>query len=289
MNRRTLLASGLLLVAVSLVPARAQNAPVDVVVSFTLLADLVEQVGGDRVAVHSLVRSDGDAHVFEPRPADVARVSRARLFAINGLGFEGWADRVARAAKFEGERLVASRGVKALSVRGSVDPHAWQDVANVKVYVGNIRDALIRVDPAGEAQYRRRATDYLARLDALDAEIRTTLAAIPRERRRIVTSHDAFTYFGDAYGIVFLAPQGVSTEAQASAKDVAALIAQIRRQKAGAVFLENMTDPRMVERIAQETGTKVGGTLYGDALGGSVTTYLDMMRHNARAIAGALK
>lgn len=266
----------------------AQAGKIEVVASFSILADLVRQVGGDRVSVRSIVPSNTDAHVYEPKPADVAAVGRAKLVVINGLGFEAWADRIVRAANYSGERLVASRGIRALSVRGTTDPHAWQDVANVKTYIGNIRDALSKVDPAGATGYASRAASYGAQLDRLDAEIKASFARIPQARRKIVTSHDAFHYFGDAYDVVFLAPQGVSTEAQPSAKDVAALIRQIKEEGIRAVFIENMTNGRVVQQIAAETGIKVGGTLYADALGGSASSYIAMMRHNARTIAGAL-
>ena len=287
MHRRVFLS---LLASMMIVPgAVAQSAPIDVTASFTILADLVRQVGGDRVRVVSLVPENGDAHVFEPKPSDVATVARARVVVVNGIGFDRWTERLLTTAKFSGERVVAAQGVKPTLASGRRDSHAWQNPLDVKTYVVAIRDGLTKADPEGREFYARRAEAYLARLDALDAEIRAMLAPIPAERRRVVTAHEAFGRFGEAYGITFLAPQGVSTEAQASAKDVAALITQIRRQKVGAVFLENMTDPRMVERIAQETGVKVGGTLYGDALGGPVKTYVDMMRHNARVIADALK
>ena len=268
--------------------AFAQSGKIEVVASFSILADLVRQVGGERVNVRSIVPANTDAHVYEPKPADIAAVGRAKLVVINGLGFEAWADRIVRAANFSGERLVASRGVRALSVRGQTDPHAWQDAANVKTYIANIRDALSKVDPAGAASYASRAASYSAQLDRLDAEIRGALARVPQANRKVVTSHDAFHYFGDAYDVVFLAPQGVSTEAQPSAKDVATLIRQIKEERIRAVFVENMTNGRVVQQIASETGVKVGGTLYADALGGAASSYIAMMRHNARVIAGAL-
>ncbi len=291
MFRRTALSLAVYLALSAAFASRAvvaQSAPVEVVASFTILADVVREVGGERVRAVSLVPENGDAHVFEAKPADVATVSKARVVVVHGIGFDRWTERLLRAAKFSGETVVAARTVRPATDGGKNDPHAWQNPANVKLYAAEIRDGLSKADPAGAEHYARRTADYVARLDALDAEIRALFAAVPAERRRIVTSHDAFTRFGEAYGIAFLAPQGVSTEAEASAKDVAALIRQIRAQKAGAIFLENMSDPRMVEQIARETGAKVGGTLYGDALGGPVQTYVDMMRHNARAIAAAL-
>lgn len=266
----------------------AQAGKIEVVASFSILADLVRQVGGDRVSVRSIVPANTDAHVYEPKPADIAAVGRAKLVVINGLGFEAWADRIVRAANYSGERLVASRGIRALSVRGQTDPHAWQDVANVKTYIANIRDALSKIDPAGSNSYASRAASYDVQLDRLDAEIKGGMDRIPQANRKVVTSHDAFHYFGDAYDVVFLAPQGVSTEGQASAKDVAALIRQIKDEGIRAVFVENMSNGRIVKQIANETGVKVGGTLYADALGGAASSYVAMMRHNARTIAGAL-
>jgi zinc/manganese transport system substrate-binding protein len=189
--------------------------------------------------------------------------------------------------------VTVSQGVKPLKGEGehALDPHAWQDVANVRLYVGNIRDALAAADPDHKADYTARAQAYLARLDALDADIRSTITAIPTARRRVITSHDAFGYFGHAYGMDFIAPQGVSTETDASARDVAKIIRQIRAEKIPAVFLENVSDPRLMERIAKETGAKIGDKVYSDALsppGGPAATYLDMMRHNLKAFAQAL-
>lgn len=269
-------------------PASAQSAKVEVVASFSILADLIRQVGGERVNVRSTVPMGGDAHVYEPKPSDAAALTRAQLVVINGLGFEGWADRMVRASGFAGEKLVASRGVRALSVKGQTDPHAWQDVANVKTYIENIREALSKVDPAGAGTYASRAASYQAQLDRLDAEIRSSLGRIPAASRKVVTSHDAFHYFGDAYDLVFIAPQGVSTDAAPTAQGVATIIRQIKEEGIRAMFIENMTSGRVVQQISRETGVKVGGTLYADALGSGATSYLAMMRHNARAIAAAL-
>jgi zinc/manganese transport system substrate-binding protein len=196
--------------------------------------------------------------------------------------------------------VVATKGIKPLERAGGhdhdhdhgrADPHAWQSVANAKIYVANIRDALTAADPAGKDAYLANAAAYLAKLDALEREVREVIAKVPADRRRVITSHNAFGYFQDAYGLSFTAPQGVSTEAEASAKDVAAIISQIKKQKAAAVFLENVTDPRLVEQIARETGAKVGGTLYSDALTdehGDATTYIDLIRHNLKQLAAAL-
>lgn len=283
--------------------ATAQERPADkvkVLATFSILADLVHNVGGDRIELTTLVGPNDDAHVFSPSPADVKKVAEARVVFANGLGFEGWITRLVKASGTKAPVIVASKGVKPRRAErdhghghghGASDPHAWQAVANVKVYVANIRDALIAADPAGKAAYEANAASYLGKLNALEAEIRRAVAQIPADRRRIITSHDAFGYFRDAYGIEFIAAQGVSTEAEASARDVARLITQIKRQRIPAVFLENVTDSRLLRRIAEETGAKIGGTLYSDALtdaNGEAPTYIEMMRHNIRMLSAAL-
>ena len=295
-----LLTSALLALLAVAAPAAAQDR-IKVVASFSILADLVRNVGGDRVEVAVLVSRNGDSHAFEPSPADSRRLADARLVIVNGLGFEGWLDRLVRAARSKVPVVVASTGVRPRAgeddetrlstYRAGVDPHAWQSIANVKRYVANIRDALIKVDPAGQGAYVADAGAYLAKLDALDQEVRSTLARIPADRRRVITSHDAFGYFADAYAIEFLAPEGLSTNAEPSARAVARIIRRIEAERIGALFLENVVDPRLLEQIARETGSRIGGTLYSDALtgpNGPAPTYLDMMRHNARELAAAL-
>jgi len=281
--------------------ARAQDR-LNVIATFSILGDFVKNVGGDRVEVATLVGPNGNAHVYAPSPGDAKKVADAKLVFVNGLGFEGWLERLVKASGTKAPIVVATKGIKPLERAGEhghdhdhdhgrADPHAWQSVANAKIYVANIRDALIAADPAGKDAYLANAAAYLAKLDALERDVREVIAKIPADRRRVITSHSAFGYFQDAYGVSFTAPQGVSTEAEASAKDVAAIIAQIKKQKAAAVFLENVTDPRLVEQIARETGAKVGGTLYSDALTddkGDATTYIDLMRHNLRQLASAL-
>jgi zinc/manganese transport system substrate-binding protein len=276
----------------------AASGPLKVIASFSILGDLVRNVGGDLLDIATLVGPNGNAHVYAPSPADAKKVADAAVVFVNGLGFEGWLERLVKASGTKAPIVVATTGIKPLERadahghdHGRVDPHAWQSVANARIYVGNIRDALIAIDPAGKAGYEANAADYLAKLDALDREVRETLAKVPPERRRVVTSHDAFGYFENAYGIRFTAPQGVSTEAEASARDVAAIIRAVRQQKAAAVFLENVTDPRLVRQIADETGARVGGTLYSDALtdaSGDATTYIDLVRHNLRQLANGL-
>jgi zinc/manganese transport system substrate-binding protein len=284
-------------------PVAAQESPggrIKVIASFSILGDFVSNVGGDRVDGTTLVGPNGNAHVYAPSPADAKKAADARLVFVNGLGFEGWLERLVKASGTSAPIIVATKGVAPLERaeahdhdhdHGRADPHAWQSVANAKIYVGNIREALIAIDPAGKARYEANATAYRARLDALEQEVRGTITKIPADRRRVITSHNAFGYFESAYGIIFSAPQGVSTESEASAKDVAAIITAIRKQKASAVFLENVTDPRLVQQIASETGAKVGGVLYSDALTdakGDATTYIDLIRHNLKQLANAL-
>jgi zinc/manganese transport system substrate-binding protein len=261
--------------------------PVRVVASFSVLADLVRQVGGDRVRVDALVGPNGDAHAFSPAPADARRVAQADLVVVNGLGLEGWMDRLIAASGTKAPIIVASRGVRA----NPGDPHAWQGVENAEIYVRNIRDGLIHVDPAGGAAYAAAANRYLAVLAALDRDIRAGIATIPPARRRVITTHDAFGYYQRAYGIQFIAPEGVSTEAEASPRAVARIVGQIKAEHIPAVFLENISDNRLTEQIARETGARIGGEVYSDALSGPdgpAATYVAMMRHNLAAFVGAL-
>jgi zinc/manganese transport system substrate-binding protein len=270
-------------------PLRAQDR-IPVVATFSILGDLVKNVGGDRVDVATLVGPNGDVHVYSPTPADVKVLSAAKVVFVNGLGLEGWIDRLIGASGSSAPVIVASAGVNAREIvdkrdagHSTTDPHAWQSVANAEIYVANIRDGLIRADPAGKDAYDANAKDYLARLDALDAEVKADIAKIPADRRKVITTHYAFGYFGDAYGMDFIAPEGISTDAEPSAKDVAAIIMQIKREKIPAVFMENIADPRLMREIASETGAAIGGTLYSDALSapnGPAGTYVDMMRHN---------
>ena len=288
-SRRHLLLSLLMLAAL---PALAQKArPLRVVASFSILADLLRNVGGDAVDVSALVGPDADAHVFEPSPTDAKRLADADLVVMNGLGFEGWMDRLVRSSGYRGPIMIASTGITPRRIGNEPDPHAWQDLAHARLYVLNILDALINIRPFDTAGFKQRATQYLARLTDLDAELRKVFAGIPKAQRRVITSHDAFGYFGDAFGIEFLSPQGMSTDSEASASAVARLVDQIRREGVRAVFVENITDPRLVERIAREGGVTLGGKLYSDALskpGTEADTYLKLFAHNAKTIAGSL-
>jgi zinc/manganese transport system substrate-binding protein len=278
-------------------PAPAQDR-IAVVATFSILGDLVKNVGGDRVDVATLVGPNGDVHVYSPTPADARTLAAAKAVFINGLGLEGWMTRLIGASGATAPVIVASAGVTPRDMpdrhdagRAVPDPHAWQSAANAKIYVANIRDGLERADPAGKDVYDANAKSYLAKLDALDLEVRAAIARIPAERRKIITTHFAFGYFGDAYGLQFIAPENLSTDAEPSAKDVAVIIAQIRRENIPAVFLENISDPRLMRVIAGETGAAIGGTLYSDALSapdGPAGTYIGMMRHNAGELAKAL-
>lgn len=294
MTSRRILMMVLIMALSGAAPARAETAAGDkqpVVASFSIIGDLVRQVGGDRVSLTTIVGPEGDAHVYQPSPADGRKIAQARLIFVNGLDFEGWLQRLIDATKTHGLIVPLGNGVKPRSNEEGLDPHAWQDVSNVRIYVEEIRDALAGVDPAGVETYEQNARAYIERLKALDEEIVKTLSAIPPERRRVVSTHDAFGYFSARYGVTFLAPQGVSTETEASAKDIARIIDDVKDHRAPAVFLENVSDPRLAKRIAAETGARLGGTLYSDALSGARgdgATYIDMMRHNVKELSKAL-
>ena len=297
LTRRAALAAGLALLASPPGASAQAGGRIKAVATFSILGDLVRQVGGERVEITTLVGPNGDAHVYSPTPADGRRLADARIVFTNGLGFEGWIDRLVKSSGTKALKVEAATGVKPLAAdehghgHGGPDPHAWQSIANAKIYAANIRDALIMADPEGKAAYEGQAAAYLARLDEVEAEAKSLAAKIPPERRKIITSHDAFRYFEAAYGIDFVSPQGVSTEAEASAKDVGRIIQQIRREKIAAVFVENVSDARLMERIAKETGARIGERVYSDALSeasGPAGTYIDMMRHNIRAFSAAL-
>jgi zinc/manganese transport system substrate-binding protein len=297
-TRRHILALATLAAVARVSPGRAQNrmqAQLRGVATFSILGDLVKNVGGERAEVATLVGPNGDVHVYAPTPADARILATTNLVFVNGLGLEGWLDRLIAASASKASVIVASSGIAPRNMadahdpnRVVSDPHAWQSVANAKIYVVNIRDGLSAADPSGKEFYQVNATAYLAKLDALDREIKAEIAEISADRRKIVTTHDAFGYFGDAYGIEFIAPEGLSTDAEPSARDVAKIIARIKNPT---VFMENIADPRLMQRIAAETGAKIGGTLYSDALSppdGPAGTYIDMMRHNAGALHRAL-
>jgi zinc/manganese transport system substrate-binding protein len=318
LNRRHFLAVTVSVIALFPLAATAQD-KLPVVATFSILGDMVAEVGGDRVAVTTLVGPDGDAHVYEPTPTDAQSVAGASVVFVNGLGFEGWLDRLIEASEYKGPLIVATTGVEPREMaeeghedhaegeahvegeahaegdeghdHGGVDPHAWQSLANAKIYVANIEAGLTAADPEGAATYAANAAAYLAEIATVEAEITAAIAALPADRRSIVTSHDAFGYFGAAYGMTFHAPEGLSTEAEVSAADVATLITQMKAEAIPAVFMENISDSRLLEQITSETGAKIGGTLFSDALSpadGPAGTYLDMMRHNIATLTAAL-
>jgi len=269
------------------------------VASFSILGDMLRQVGGDRVEVITLVGPNGDAHVYQPTPTDAKHLSEAKVLVINGLGFEGWIARLEQSSGFKGLVVTASKGVKTQQMteeeegkpKKVADPHAWQSLANGRIYAENIRDGLIKADPEGKAAYEANTSKFIAAIDELEPQAKAAFEKIPAPKRKIITSHDAFGYFGVAYGIELIAPQGVSTESEASAKDVAKIIRQIKAEKIPAVFLENVTDKRLLEQISRETGARIGGELYSDALSeenGPAPTYLEMVRHNVKTLTDAL-
>jgi zinc/manganese transport system substrate-binding protein len=274
----------------SVAPLRAQDR-LNVVASFSILGDLARNVGGDRVNVTTLVGPDSDVHVYTPAPADAKKVADAKLLVINGLGLEGWLPRLLQSSGSKAPIIIATKGIAPLKLGSDADPHAWQSVANAKIYVTNITDALVAADPADAEVFRVNADRYLAKLDALDREVREAVARIPQNRRKVISTHDAFGYFAAAYGIEFIAPEGVSTESEPSARDIAGIITRIKSSKIPAVFLENISDPRLIQRIAAETGAKLGGTLYSDSLtgeNGDAPTYNELVRHNIKTLTSAL-
>ncbi|VIO67961.1 metal ABC transporter solute-binding protein, Zn/Mn family [Bradyrhizobium ivorense] len=282
----------LISLALSMASGPAQAAErINVVASFSILADMVRNVGGDSVDVVALVGPDGDAHVYAPTPADAKKVADARLLVVNGFGFEGWLPRLLQASGSKAAVAVATKGIMPRKMGGHEDPHAWQSVANAKIYVVNIRDGLIAAAPDQAGVFKANADAYLAKLEALDREVHEAVARVPEARRKVISTHGAFGYFADTYGVTFFSPLSVSTDAEPSARDIAAIIAQIRAAQIPAVFLENISDPRLIERIAAETGARVGGTLYSDSLTGEkgpAPTYIDMVRHNIKALTSAL-
>ncbi len=267
----------------------------NVVTSFSILADLTREVGGDRIELTNLVGADADAHLYEPSPDDAKALLRADLIIANGLGFEPWLERVLASSEPKGKRINASAGVVPLMLDEDgervPDPHAWQSLTNAEIYVRNIAKALGELDPANLDAYNERRDAYLTRLHALLKKADAQIAGLPASQRKVVTSHDAFGYLGQAWQLAFIAPQGLSTHDEPSAAEVAALIRQIRSEGVRAVFVENIRDPRLIQQIADEAGATVGGTLYSDALasGGPASTYLGMFEHKLDTLMAALK
>ena len=300
------------LLAMMLGPVRAESR-LDVVATFSILGDMVKQVGGDRVKVTSLVGPDGDTHVYRPTPKAAKAIAQTKVLFVNGLEFEGWIERLVESSGFKGRMVTATVGIEALKMEeeghhddhdkhgkkdghehhnhGEYDPHAWHSLANARIYVRNIVDGLAAADPQGAKAYRANAERYIKEITSLELEMEKAMKSVSADGRKVVTPHDAFGYLGSTYGIKFLAPVGISTEAEASAGDVAKLIRQIKKEKISAIFVENITDRRLLDQIVRETGARIGGTLYSDALSkanGPAGTYLDLMRHNIRTLVKAL-
>lgn len=285
-------------------PASAQT-PMKAVATFSILGDLLAEVAGDKVELSVVVGPDIDAHAYQPRPTDARALAEAKVLVSNGLGFEGWIDRLAKAAPFKGKAIVATAGVATLKAGAGhghshghshghgPDPHCWQDVQRARTYVANIAKGLAEADPANAAYYRERAQAFDRRLVDLDAWVKAEIAKVPADKRRAITGHDSFRYFSSAYGVKFQSPRGYNTSSEPSARDVATLIREVREQRIKALFVENMTNPGLIDQIARESGAVVGPRLYTDALSGPdgpAPTYEKMMRHNVTAlVAGMLK
>ena len=270
--------------------ARADDSPLRVVTSFSILQDLVRTLGGDHVSVVNLVGENSDAHTYQPKPSDAIAIASADLVVFNGLAFEGWMARLIENSGYKNQQLIASLGVDAITRGEESDPHAWQSFHNIRVYIHNITRMLVALRPQHAEELAQRQRRYLNALNALERRLIERIAGIPVKQRIVVTSHDAFGYLGREFDIQFLAPLGLSIDVEASAADVSAIIDQIRKRRVKALFVENINDPRLLQRIAAETGVAIGGRLYSDALSeahGPAGTYLDMMRHNVESLISA--
>ncbi len=284
---KKILASGLLFLTLLPIPVLASSKP-QVIASFSIIGDMAHEIGGDNINIKTLVGTNGDAHEYSPTPTDAKIIASADLVLVNGLGFEGWMARLVKSSGYKGEVITLSNGVNAIDG----DPHAWQDLANGKIYAANIRDALIKIDEAHTAKYNANAAAYIKKLDELDSWVKVRTAEIPPEKRSVISTHDAFGYFSRAYGINFIAPQGISTQSQASGINMAKLIDQIRSSKISVVFLENMIDPRLMKQLETDAGAHIGGTLYSDSLseaGEAAPTYISMFKHNVQVLIEAIQ
>jgi len=297
LSLKSLLTGSAIIVTCIFAPGSAALAAdkVKAVASFSILGDMVSRVGGNLVEVTTIVGPNADTHVYEPKPADATALAGTQIFFVNGLGFEGWMERLVESTGFKGATVVTSDGIRSRTMMEDgaeeADPHAWQNLANGLLYVKNIADGLCKVDAADCDTFKKNADAYSAEITALDVEVKAQIAAVPEAKRKVITTHDAFGYFGAAYGVSFLAPEGMSTESEASAADVAKLIEQIKKDGVTALFVENMSDPRLIEQIGKETGVRLGGALFSDALsekGEGGETYLDMFKHNISLLAPAM-
>ncbi|MCD5973372.1 metal ABC transporter substrate-binding protein [Pseudomonas quasicaspiana] len=294
--KRSMLLSSMAALVLFAFSVLAQAKPLEAVASFTVIADMVQNVGGERVHVTSLIGPNGDPHVYEPSPADAQALKKADLAFVSGLHLEGWMDRLIKASGYKGGPVVLSNGIKTRSMEEDgeriTDPHAWNSAANAVIYVRNIVAALEKADPAGASLYKANGERYTQQLQALDSYARTQIQSIPVAQRKVLTSHDAFGYFGDAYGVTFLSPLGFSTESEASAADVGKLIRQIKAEHVSAYFFENSGDPRLVKQIADASGAKPGGELYVEALSpanGPAASYVQMFKYNVDQLVAAMR
>lgn len=279
--------------------AQAVNPKIKAVCTFTILEDMVKNIGQDHVETTSLVGPNSDPHVFTPSPQSAEVLAKADLVFINGHGFEGWMDRLIEASGYKGKIINATEGMLFILAlfnekknEKKTDPHTWLTIEQALVYIKNIRDALSARQPERKHDFEKNYQSYKTKLEKLDQEIRSRLATVAQSKRKVITAHDAFNYFGDEYGIKFSSPQGITTESEASAQDVAKLIKEIKTQKIKAVFVENITNERLIRQIAHETGVEIKGTLYTDALSektGPASTYIDLMRHNLTILVSAMQ
>jgi len=267
------------------------SAKVKVVSTFSILGDMVQNIGGNNIELTTLVGANGDGHVYEPTPADAKSVAAAEVVFVNGLGFEGWIDRLVKASGYKGKVIIATKGIKDLKFEGELDPHAWQDLSNGRIYIKNIKNALIDIDPKNSDLYKKNFIAYDKILESMDKSTKEKFADIPKKNRKVITSHDAFLYFGRAYGIDFRSPVGVTTESEPSAGELAALITEMREDEIKALFAENITDPRLIKQLAREVNAQIGGTLYSDALSDNsepANTYINMFKYNVNELATIL-
>ncbi|MEM7719063.1 MAG: zinc ABC transporter substrate-binding protein [Pseudomonadota bacterium] len=262
-----------------------------IVASFSILGDMVEQVAGEHASVETIVGPDADAHVYQPNVADARAVAEADVIFVNGLGFETWSATLIAESGTSAPVFVATDGITPLEVDGETDPHAWNSLSNGAVYIQNITASLSEIAPEHADTFAANAKTYIAELEALDATVRTKFDALPADRRTVVTAHDAFGYLEASYGLTFVAPVGIDTEAEPSARDLAVLINQLKADGAAALFVENITSPELIKQISEETGIKMGGRLFSDALsdrGGPATNYVEMFSHNLGVLVEAL-
>ena len=285
----------LLALLISVLPYSAianNEMPIKVVTSFSILHNLVQELGGEKVDIINLVAPNSDAHIYRPKPSDAIAIANADLVVLNGLGFEGWMARLIENNGSSAKQLIASNGVKELLIEGEIDPHAWQSFENIKQYSHNITQTLIELKPQYSKQFNQLNKAYMQKVNALQQSLSQKLSSIPKDKRLVVTSHDAFNYLGKEFSISFIAPVGVNTDIEPTASDVAKLIDQIKSQNIKALFIENINNPRLLRQIASETKVVIGGSLYSDALSeinGPASTYLKMMEYNIISLVTALK